>query len=1559
MLVGRSRTYSLPKKRKLGTALAVAEALEGRVLLSAMNPGVKSSPLLAKLSGEIAKTTFIDLGAVGKSSGLVASANSVASVNSSVSPDNLSAPYTPANIEDAYGENLIEFGSTTGTGSGQTIAIIDAYNDPDILTDANTFSTKYGLTDFNGSGEPTLKVLNETGGTSLTGVPNATPGNWDVEESLDVEYAHTMAPDANIILFEANSDDLSDLFTAVGTAADESGVSVVSMSWGGAEFSGETSEDSIFTTPSGHQNVLFVGSAGDSGDIPQYPSESPNVISVGGTSLTINSNGTYNSESAWSDGGGGPSAYESQPSYQVARVNDLSTTARLDPDVSADANPSTGVYVIDSYYAPGDLLEVGGTSLAAPMWAGLMAQVDQGRVINGLSTLTGAQALSALYSASPSYFHDITSGSNGESTLVGYDMATGLGSPIANLLVPALAGSATGPKLAIATQPPSSITAGGSISPILVDVENANGTVNTTATNSVTLSVYYGPSGSSIVGTTTVSAVNGVATFSGLSLDTAGLYTLEASGTSLYTALTSGITVKVGTAKALVFTTQPNNDPYGVTISPSVTVAVEDAFGNIVTSGSSTNIVLSLTGSPSGVTLSGTLTGGTSSGVATYGNLSINKPGTYTLTAKDSSLSLTTTSNSFITTTAEQLVFNQEPVSGITGTAISPAVTVDVEDQFGNLVTGDTSTVTVAIGSGTAGALTGTLSAAASGGVATLSNLIFTSPGTFTITATDGSLTSATSTSFPITAIPAKLVIESAPPSTANVGAAIPISVEITDQYGNVVTGATGSVVLAVDTGPTGGTLGGLLTVAPSAGVATFTSPWLNEAGAYTLEATSGSLSAAITGTITVTGSYGLNELASFNGSSNGDEPLSEPSFDGSGNLYGTTQTGGASGDGTIFEVAKGTGTITTLASFNGTDGAYPQSGVTFDSSGDMYGLTGGGGGDEDGTVWEIVAGSSTLTTLASFTGTNGEEPLGNLIMDSSGNLYGVCTEGGMDTVGCIFEIAKGSSAITDLASFTGGNGEYPNGGLVMDSSGDLFGTAFDGGGFNDGDVFELAKGSSTITALASFNGSNGLESESGLAIDSSGDLFGTTANSSNSSEATVFEVAKGSSTITTLVTFVANSFPGSLVVDGNGNLFGTTESSSSSPNLGTAFEIVKGSTTATTLVTFDGVNGALPNGLAMDGSGNLWGFTEEGGNTSFSTSSPQYGEAFELQAPHMVFTQQPTSAESGAVISPTVTVTLENPYGGVITGDNSTINLSINSGSGTLGGTESVALSGGVATFSTLSASGSGALTIRAQYGTNSNVTVVSNSFTVTAAPQVTNVTVDGSAWSSTFLSYLSSLSSANVNGYSIPVGSSAQLNTLPWDNLNQINITFSENVTVAEGSLQLFGVNVPTYSFSGFSYSSSTDTATWTLSSAITADKLAIDLSGSVENSLGMELNGAWTDGTSTYPSGNGTAGTAFLFDFNVLPGDVNQSGAVNILDAAATLNLAGTSTSTSGYSIFMDVTGSGAINILDAAQVLNLAGTSLPSETPAIVVVAGNASPTVLVLAQSANQSNSVLD
>jgi subtilase family serine protease len=350
--------------------------------------------------------------------------------------------YTPAQIRTAYGFSSVTLSNgAAGTGAGQTVAIVDAYNDPNISSDLKAFDSQYGLS------AASLKVVSQTG--SATSLPTANAG-WDLEISLDVEWAHAIAPGANILLVEANSSGLGDLLTAVNYARDAAGVSVVSMSWGSSEFSSETQYDGYFTTPSGHQGVTFVSASGDEGSWygPEWPASSPNVLSVGGTTLNLaNSSGTWGSETGWVDSTGGISSYEREPSYQTIAQT---TGARTTPDVAYDANPSTGFAVYDSVAYDGGKgwWDVGGTSAGAPQWAALVAIADQGRAVKGLGTLNGtSQTLPLLYSLynSTQYsqaFHDETVGSSGYFAAgPGYDAVTGLGSPKAAYVIQELIGA--------------------------------------------------------------------------------------------------------------------------------------------------------------------------------------------------------------------------------------------------------------------------------------------------------------------------------------------------------------------------------------------------------------------------------------------------------------------------------------------------------------------------------------------------------------------------------------------------------------------------------------------------------------------------------------------------------------------------------------------------------------------------------------------------------------------------------------------------------------------------------------------------------------------------------------------------------------------------------------------------------------------------------------------------------------------------------------------------------------------------------------------------------------
>jgi subtilase family serine protease len=321
--------------------------------------------------------------------------------NASSSPTGL----TPAQVRTAYG--------FSADGAGRTIAIVDAYNDPNIESDLATFSTQFGLpscTTANGC----FRKVNQTGGTTY---PKTNAG-WSLEIALDVEWAHAIAPAAHILLVEASSNSFTNLLAAEGYA--KTHATYVSNSWGSSEFSGETSYDSSFV----QSGVSVFVSAGDAGTPAEYPSSSPSVISVGGTTLRLNANGTISSETGWSGGGGGCSVYETATSAQqglsgstgYAQAN--CNTKRATPDLSLVADPATGVSVYDSvrYQGQHGWFTVGGTSASSPIAAAHAA---------GL----GAVATSAyVYGLASSSFRDITSGNNGAPCLSGFDLCSGRGS---------------------------------------------------------------------------------------------------------------------------------------------------------------------------------------------------------------------------------------------------------------------------------------------------------------------------------------------------------------------------------------------------------------------------------------------------------------------------------------------------------------------------------------------------------------------------------------------------------------------------------------------------------------------------------------------------------------------------------------------------------------------------------------------------------------------------------------------------------------------------------------------------------------------------------------------------------------------------------------------------------------------------------------------------------------------------------------------------------------------------------------------------------------------------
>ena len=320
--------------------------------------------------------------------------------------------YSPSQIRSAYG-------LPSSGGAGATIAIIVAFDSPNIGDDLATFSRTFSL--------PAANLEIHPMSSSIT-----SDSNWTEEACLDVEWAHAIAPDAKILLVEALSDSSYNLLSAVNYVRTRTDVVAVSMSWGTNEYPSETRDDLYFAF--GIMNgIQFFASSGDNGSSNVlWPASSPFVVGVGGTTLTLAGDNSVASETAWNKSVGGISQYESIASYQTSYG--LPGNQRMVPDVSYNADPHKGF----SVYCSGEWHVMGGTSAGAPQWAAIYAL---GRTASIANIYTKAQT------SYETHFRDITSGSNKDNTAAaGYDLVTGLGSPIStNFTVGLTIGPESGP----------------------------------------------------------------------------------------------------------------------------------------------------------------------------------------------------------------------------------------------------------------------------------------------------------------------------------------------------------------------------------------------------------------------------------------------------------------------------------------------------------------------------------------------------------------------------------------------------------------------------------------------------------------------------------------------------------------------------------------------------------------------------------------------------------------------------------------------------------------------------------------------------------------------------------------------------------------------------------------------------------------------------------------------------------------------------------------------------------------------------------------------------------
>jgi len=530
------------------------------------------------------------------------------------------AVLAPSQITAAYGINAVP-----GLGQGATVVIVDAYDSPNVASDLAAFSSEFGISCSTGGGKFTK--VNQSG--SATPLPGENSG-WEVEINLDTQWVHAVAPCANIVLVEANSSADSDLMTAVNTAAKMG--SVVSMSWGGSESFSQTSYDSFFVKG----GVTFLASSGDTGGEISWPASSPNVIAVGGTNLTLNSNGTVAFETGWSGSGGGCSAVEPAIAAQAGFVP-TTCRNRATPDVAMDGGSGSPVYVYIS--DQGGWYAVYGTSLSVQLWAGVTALANGLRSTPLNGTLGDLYADAAGAPTSALYidnYRDITSGQAGSfSAAPGWDFVTGLGSPLVSSLVPLyLAKQSLGADFNLSSSPGSQTVVQGNATSFTASVTPLNG-----FNSSVSLGVSGLPSGAKATfnpasvtggGSSAMSVTTGATT-------PAGTYPLTITGTSGSLVHTTTVTLVVRAAAS-----SANFSISASPVSRTVSPGSETTYAVTVTSsgGFAGKVNLSISGLPFGTYASVAALNG--SGSATlYVITNWRTPaGTYTLTIQGASGSL-------------------------------------------------------------------------------------------------------------------------------------------------------------------------------------------------------------------------------------------------------------------------------------------------------------------------------------------------------------------------------------------------------------------------------------------------------------------------------------------------------------------------------------------------------------------------------------------------------------------------------------------------------------------------------------------------------------------------------------------------------------------------------------------------------------------------------------------------------------------------------------------------------------------------------------------------------
>jgi hypothetical protein len=972
----------------------------------------------------------------------------------------------------------------------------------------------------------------------------------------------------------------------------------------------------------------------------------------------------------------------------------------------------------------------------------------------GGATLSGTTPVSA--ASGVATFFDLSLNKTG----TGYTLtASGSGfTTVTSTAFDIIPGTAT--QLAFTVQP-STTVAGAAISPaVQVTALDPAGNLVPGFTGSITVALGNNPGGSTLGGTTTVAAVNGVASFSTLTLDKTGTgYWLSATASGLNTGTSSAFTITAGAATQLVFGTQPGTTVANRLMTPAVKVRALDALGNLVPSFTG-SVAIALGNNPGGATLSGTTPVSAASGVATFFDLSLNKTGMgYTLAASASGLGpVTSTAFDITPGPASQLAFTVQPLNTVAGAAISPAVQVTALDPAGNLVPGFTGDVTLSLGTNPGGStLGGTTTVAALNGVASFSTLTLDKTGTgYRLTGTASGLSTATSSAFNITAGPATQLVFSTQPSTTVADHQISPAVKVRalDGFGNVATGFSGAVAVALGNNPGGSTLSGTTPVAAVSGVATFFLSLDKTGTAYTLTASAGGLgqvtSAAfdiIPGTATqltfsrqpgtTVAGAAISPAVQVTALDPAGNPV--PGFTGNVTVaFGNNPGGSTLGGTTTVAAVSGVATFGDLSANRTSTGYWLRATAT-----GMSAATSSDFAIISGPATQLVFGTQPSTTVAANLITpavkvRALDALGNVATDFNdpvavalGNNPGGATLSGttpvaaangiaafflsLDKVGTGYTLAAsagglspGTSIAFDVIPGTATHLAFTQqpsttvAGAVITPAVQV--TALDPAGNPvpsfTGDVTVALgnnSGGGTLGGTTTVAAVNGVASFSTLTLDKTGTSYwlAVTATGFSTTTSSVFAITPGVATH-----LVFGTQPSTTVADNAITPAVKVRALDALGNLATGY----GSAVAIAL-------GNNPGGATLSGTKSVaavsgvatffdLGLNKTGTDYTLRASATGFASvastAFDITpgtATQLAFTVQPSSTVAGAAISPAVLVTALDPAGNPapdFTGD-VTVTFGNNPGGSTLGGTTTVAAVNGVARFWDLSANKTG----------------------------------------------------------------------------------------------------------------------------------------------------------------------------------------------------------------------------------------------------------------------------